>query len=167
MLTPPTQPEVQAFRRWLCRQVLAPGRREPARALGGARTSADAARSTPPGWDAASWPRADQGLIAANDASQIIAVSPEAARAPGLRRRRDLVGAAASSRSCPERYRQAHVAGFTMFLLVGRQPLLDTPVVVPALRRDGSEVEIELLVRDTGLARAVRSCSPTSGSRDV
>ena len=24
----------------------------------------------------------------------------------------------------PERFRQAHVAGFTMYLLVGRQPLL-------------------------------------------
>ncbi len=47
----------------------------------------------------------------------------------------------------PERYRQAHVAGFTMYLLVGRKPLLDTTVVVPALRRDGTEVEVELTVR--------------------
>jgi PAS domain S-box-containing protein len=47
----------------------------------------------------------------------------------------------------PERYRQAHVSGFTMYLLVGRRPLLDRAVVVPALRRDGTEIDIELNVR--------------------
>ena len=48
----------------------------------------------------------------------------------------------------PERYRQAHVAGFTMYLLVGRSPCSDR--VVPSRRcgADGSEVEVELLVRD-------------------
>ena len=34
-----------------------------------------------------------------------------------------------------------------MYLLVGRKPLLDRTVVVPALRRDGTEVEVELTVR--------------------
>jgi hypothetical protein len=34
-----------------------------------------------------------------------------------------------------------------MYLLVGRKPLLDRRVQVPALRRDGTEVEVELTVR--------------------
>jgi hypothetical protein len=34
-----------------------------------------------------------------------------------------------------------------MFLLVGRRPLLDHPVTLPALRRDGTEIDVELDVR--------------------
>jgi hypothetical protein len=52
----------------------------------------------------------------------------------------------------PERYRQAHVAGFTMYLLVGRRPLLDRTVTLPALRRDGSEVAVRLTVRSPSAA---------------
>ncbi|MBA2465758.1 MAG: hypothetical protein H0V42_12435, partial [Nocardioidaceae bacterium] len=33
------------------------------------------------------------------------------------------------------------------YLLVGSQPLLDRPIAVPALRRDGSEVEVLLTVK--------------------
>jgi PAS domain S-box-containing protein len=89
-------------------------------------------------------------VVAANSHSQIIAVSPEAARILGYEDAADLVGRRIVS-IVPHRLRQAHLAGFTMYLLVGRRPLLGTPVVVPALRRDGTEVDIELLVRDTGL----------------
>lgn len=149
VLTPPTQPEVQAFRRWLCRQVLrqatgsAPepwtvpddGRQEPA---------------VPEEWDPGSITEARRGIIAANQSSQIVAVSAEAARILGYDDGAALVGRRIVS-IVPERYRQAHVAGFTMYLLVGRRPLLDQPVVVPALRRDGTEVDVELVVRDHGL----------------
>ena len=38
-----------------------------------------------------------------------------------------------------------------MYLLVGRRPLLERTVTLPALRRDGTEVEIELTVRDQGV----------------
>ena len=47
----------------------------------------------------------------------------------------------------PDRFRQAHVAGFTMFFLVGRQPLVGKPIEVPALRRDGSELTVRLRIR--------------------
>ena len=46
----------------------------------------------------------------------------------------------------PPRYRQAHVAGFTLHLANGRAPLLERPVIVPALCRDGSETVVELTV---------------------
>ena len=149
VLTPPTQPEVQAFRRWLCRQVLR-------QAAGSIPEPWRVPRDTPlaparvVGWDVTTVTGADHGVIAADQASQILALSPEAARILGYDDVTELLGQRIVS-IIPERYRQAHVAGFTMYLLVGRQPLLGNPVEVPALRRDGSEVLVELLVRDHGI----------------
>ena len=144
VLTPPTQPEVQAFRRWLCRQVVrqaAGGRPEP-------WTVPDDILPpplVPPGWDPQVVTSATHGLIGANQESQILAVSRQAADLLGYDEA-ELVGRRIVS-IIPERYRQAHVSGFTMYLLVGRRPLLDRAVVVPALRRDGTEIDIELNVR--------------------
>jgi hypothetical protein len=45
------------------------------------------------------------------------------------------------------RYHQAHLAGFAMHLSTGRSPLLGRPVIVPALRRDGTEIPFELVVQ--------------------
>ena len=147
VLTPPTQPEVQSFRRWLCRQVL----RQAAGNTPEPWAVPDVQPSDPPvdlsGWNPAWLADADKALIAANDASQIIGVSPAAAVLLGYDDGAQLLGERLVE-IIPERYRQAHVAGFTMFLLVGRQPLLGTEVVVPALRRDGTEVEVSLLVRE-------------------
>jgi PAS domain S-box-containing protein len=154
-LSPPTQPEVQAFRRWMCRQVL--------RQADGAAPEAwtvptDVARElrVVPGWDSTTVTEADTELIAADHTSMILAASRSAAALLGYDDPAELVGSRVVS-IIPERLRQAHVAGFTMYLLVGRQPLLDQRVVVPALRRDGSEVEVELLVRNhqVGPGRAV------------
>jgi hypothetical protein len=39
-----------------------------------------------------------------------------------------------------------------MYLLVGRRPLINKTVAVPALRRDGSEVSVNLLVREQSVA---------------
>jgi PAS domain S-box-containing protein len=166
VLTPPTQPEVQSFRRWLCRQVLrqAAGNRPEPWAV------PDALATDPPadmsGWNPAWLADADRAVIAANDASQIIGISPPAARLLGYDDGSELLGERLIS-IIPERYRQAHVAGFTMFLLVGRRPLLDNEVVVPALRRDGTEVSIALLVREQtieGRSVLVGEMSPAPAS---
>ena len=145
VLTPPTQPEVQAFRRWVCRQVLsqaAGGRPEPWQVPDDPLQDGP----LPEGWDPRVVTEATQGLIAADSTSRIIAVSPEAARVLGYDDADELAGQRIVS-IVPERFRQAHVAGFTMYLLVGRKPLLDRTVALPALRRDGSEVEVELTIR--------------------
>jgi PAS domain S-box-containing protein len=149
VLTPPTPPEVEAFRRWLVRQVVrqAAGRHpEPW------EVPADPAPvpAAPPGWDPASVTEAEHGVIAANQASRIVAVSRRAAEILGYDEEHPLVGLGIVA-IIPERFRQAHVAGFTMYLLVGRNPLLGRPQRLSALRRDGTEVEIELLVRDESL----------------
>jgi PAS domain S-box-containing protein len=147
VLTPPTQPEVQAFRRWLCRQVL----RQAAGNVPEPWAAPAEDKHLPvdlAGWDAGKVTDAHKAVIAANDTSQIIAISPAAARLLGY----DDGGASLIGERLvaiiPERYRQAHVAGFTMYLLVGRKPLLDQEVVVPALRRDGSEIDIRLIIRE-------------------
>jgi PAS domain S-box-containing protein len=146
VLTPPTQPEVQAFRRWLCRQVLRQA------AGSGAEPWAVPEAPAAPVPDVADWQPTwpagtDQALIAADDTSRIVGVSAPAATILGYDDGAELLGERLI-KIIPERYRQAHVAGFTMFLLVGRRPLLDNEIVVPAVRRDGSEVEIALLVRE-------------------
>jgi PAS domain S-box-containing protein len=145
VLTPPTPPEVQAFRRWLCRQVLS-------QAAGGRpeawRTPDDATTDAPnlEDWDQRVVTEAAEGLLAADATNRIIAVSPRAARILGYDDPAELTGKRIVT-IVPERYRQAHVAGFTMYLLVGRKPLLDHEITLPALRRDGSEVDVRLTVR--------------------
>jgi PAS domain S-box-containing protein len=146
VLTPPTQPEVQAFRRWLVRQVLD-------QATGGTAEpwsvpeDDEQPLTSSPEWAPASVSEADHPVIAADYENRILAVSRGAADILGYRDRDELVGERIV-KIVPERYRQAHIAGFTMYLLVGRRPLIDSPVVVPALRRDGSEVDVVLLVRE-------------------
>ena len=144
VLTPPTQPEVQAFRRWLCRQVLgqAAGERpEPWHVP----EETGHEEPTYDGWDSSIVTKATRGLIAADPSSRMLALSPKAEEILGFDAG-ELVGRRIVS-IVPERYRQAHLAGFTMFLLVGRKPMIDHTVDVPALRKDGSEVPVRLTVR--------------------
>ncbi len=150
VLTPPTQPEVQAFRRWLCRQVLRQAEGAPPEPW----TVPPAARSDlvlPDGWDPATVTGSASGVLAADHGSRILAVSPSAAEILGYGEDLDALIGERIVTIVPERYRQAHVAGFTMYLLVGRKPLLDRTVRVPVLRRDGSETEVELTVHSKPL----------------
>jgi PAS domain S-box-containing protein len=144
LLTPPTQPEVQWLRQWLCSQVV-----EQSHGRSPEPWDADVDGATPPRmparWDPGVVSDASAAVLAADDTNRIIAVSPAALTLLGyddaselvLRRLVDII---------PSRYRQAHLAGFTLHLFAGRGPLLSTTVVVPALRKDGSEVTVQLRV---------------------
>lgn len=144
-LTPPTQPEIQQFRSWLCQQV-----RRQASGLSPEPWRVDDSTPAPPGpapsWDPVVVTAATTGRVAADESNRIIAVSPAAAALLGYDDPWDLVGRRLLV-MIPERYHQAHVAGFTLMQLTGRSPLLDTTVQVPARRADGSEVLVSLLVR--------------------
>lgn len=144
LLTPPTQPEVQGLRAWLCDQVISQSN--------GAEPAAWSAAGEPPpryahtlAWDTMPVREAPTAMVAADDESRIIAVSEAALALLGYNDARDLVGTRLTS-IIPTRFRQAHLAGFTMHLLSGRSLLIDRPIVVPALRRDGSEIEVELTI---------------------
>jgi PAS domain S-box-containing protein len=144
VLAPPTQPEVQEFRRWLCDQVASQAHGGPVVPWSVEEEHAPSGRPALD-WDTAGVAGAASAVVAADEANRILAVSPAALDLLGYDRPEQLVGRRIVA-MIPERYRQAHIAGFTMHLLVGRRPLLDQPVVVPALRRDGDEVQVEMTV---------------------
>ncbi len=144
LLSAPTQPEVRAFRRWLCAEV-----RHQVR--GAAATPWRPPEAVSPlrlprtGWEVSAVMESERSLIAADDTNRIIAVSRAALALLGYDHAGELLGERLVQ-VIPERYRQAHLAGFTLYLSNGRAPLLDRPVRVPALRRDGSETDLELTI---------------------
>ena len=144
IMTPPTQPEVRAYRAWVCRQVLDQAAGETAAAW-----SVEGEPAMPPeqtlSWDSDSVSQAATGVVAADETSRIIAVSAPALELLGYDDAGQLLGQRLVV-LIPERFRQAHVAGLTLYLLGGREPLIGRPVQVPALRRDGSEVLVDLVV---------------------
>jgi PAS domain S-box-containing protein len=163
LLTPPTQPEVQGLREWLCGQVLGQSRGEsPAPWMQAGHRARTDQRAVV--WDTTSVEEATKGMIAADDEGRVLAVSPPALDLLGYPASGDLLGRRLVA-IVPERYRQAHLAGFTMHFLSGRSLLLDRAVVVPALRRDGSEITVELTVRaeraDDGRTVFVADLEPT------
>ncbi len=96
-------------------------------------------------WDASGVREAEHGVVAVDDTNHILAVSRRAADAVGYDPE-ELVGRRLVE-IIPPRFRQSHVAGFTLHLVNGRAPLLDQEVTVPALCQDGSERLVRLLVR--------------------
>jgi anti-sigma regulatory factor (Ser/Thr protein kinase) len=138
LLSAPTQPEIRAVRRWLCRQVRLQsngGEPEP--------WTPPIGHPPPPNprdlrWDTTSVTASTRALVAADDTNQIVAVSASALALLGYARAADLVG---SRLICliPTRYHQAHIAGFTLHLASGRAPLLGTRIAVPVLRADRTE----------------------------
>ena len=145
-LTQPTQPEIRAFRRWVCGEV-----REQAR--GGEPTpwdpdveSAAQPASDDLPWDPVTVADSNGSLIAADSTNRILAVSQPALTLLGYQDPAELVGRRLVD-IVPERYRQAHLAGFTLYFAEGRAPLIDQPVNVPALHKDGSERAVQLTVR--------------------
>ena len=146
LMSPPTQPEIQAMRRWICHQVrpqAAGGRPRRGRRL---RRRPAAARPRRVDWDAGPVRDSADAVLAADDSNRILAVSRSALDLLGFDEPGELVGRRLLS-IIPERFHQAHIAGFTLHLVKGRRPLIGRRVTVPARRRDGSEVEVATLDR--------------------
>jgi PAS domain S-box-containing protein len=144
LLTAPIQPELRGLRRWLCGEVLRQARGDPPTPWS---NDADAPPPMLPAitWDDDAVNASSRALLAADDTDQIVAVSRLACDLLGYRDASQLVGRRLIA-IIPARYHQAHLAGFTLHLLNGRSPLLDRPVGVPVLRRDGTEIAVELTV---------------------
>lgn len=148
MLVPPTQPEILAMSHWLCCEVVEQaesGRTptpwsapEPEQVV----RSADLAVN---GFDPNEVSTSSRGLLAVNDASLIVAVSPSVVRFLGYLSDSDLVGRPLIC-VVPHRYRQAHIAGTTLHAINGRDPLLGVAITVPVVRASGDEVPVELTV---------------------
>jgi PAS domain S-box-containing protein len=144
-LTPPTQPEVQGFRRWVCREVERQSHGDAPAGWSIDEAPGPLPDVTPLRWDVSVVTDADHAVLAADDANRILAASRPALDLLGYAEAGDLVGRRIVA-IIPERYRQAHIAGFTMYFLTERQPLVGSKVVVPALRGDGTEVMVQMLL---------------------
>lgn len=145
LLTPPIQPEMRGFRRWLCKEVARQDHGEPPIAWSYDAGAAPPSVPLPTSWERAVGEVSEQEFIAVDDTDQIVAVGQDVCDLLGYQEPNQLVGRRLVA-IIPHRYHQAHLAGFTLHLSTGRSPLLDRPVIVPALRRDGTEISVELVV---------------------
>ena len=149
-LTPPTQPELRMFRSWICREIAG-------QANGGPPTAWTHDREAPPAvargaldWSPTPVSLSRHALVAADDTNKIVAISGSALAVLRYTDPAELVGRRLVS-IIPERFHQAHLAGFTLHLSTGRAPLLNRAVTVPVLRRDGTELPVSLLVKSESL----------------
>ncbi|HEX6150406.1 ATP-binding protein [Nocardioides sp.] len=146
LMWPPTQPEIQAMRRWICDQVGSQAAGEPSVAWSSYFTPPRRSPDHPEvDWDTSEVRDSAEAVLAADDANRILAISRAAVDLLGFDEPGELVGQRLMS-IIPERFHQAHIAGFTLHLVKGRRPLIGRRVTVPARRRDGSEVVVDLRV---------------------
>ena len=145
LLTPPTLPEVRGCRRWWLGEVIAQS--------GGAAPTPWPAFTVDQPDDAPAEPDVSSGrlidqlgdaIVVGDDRNRITHVNPAAARLLGWSPA-DLTGRRLTT-IVPPRLREAHISGYTRYLVTGTPQLIGRPVKVPALRRDGTEVAVELLL---------------------
>lgn len=146
-LGPPTQPEISELRDWLCDEVAAQasGSDEPrpwAPRTGVLEALADESALQDRYRDLLDQ---DQALLAVDEASIIVAVTPSIVGFLGYAEADELLGRRVIA-IVPGRFHQAHIAGTTLNATNGRDVLLGTAVSVPVLRADGSEADVELFV---------------------
>jgi PAS domain S-box-containing protein len=150
LLVRPGLPEIVEVRRWVCGQV-------EGQAAGAApkpwRGTAEAAFETmpqswgtlpPPVWNETVVRNSGRGVVAADDANNIVAISRSLADALGWEVD-ELVGRRVVTLIPPE-LREAHVAGFSRHLNTGQAHALGVPLELPVLRRDHTRVMCSFMV---------------------
>jgi PAS domain S-box-containing protein len=152
LLVRPGLPEIIAVRDWACEQVTAqlagvagkpwPGT-EQEHFTRDVHDRDDDATLT--GWDVAAVRDADRGVVAADESNRILAVSRPLAAFLGWDAD-ELVGRRVVT-LIPPHLREAHVAGFTRHLTTGEAHVLDVPLTLPVLHRDGSQPQATFLVQ--------------------
>lgn len=153
LLARPGLPEVVEVRDWACDQAVSQmGGVAPFQWSGpsSSHTSeAASGKAVPefPDWDGESVSTSSRGVVAADDANRIIAVSASLAAVLGWEPS-DLVGRRVVTLIPPE-LREAHVAGFTRHLTTGEAHVLGVPLVLPVMRADGTRVECDFLIEQT------------------
>jgi len=153
LLARPGLPEIVAVRDWACEQAIAQQQGVVPTAWPGTQderfTAAvhDRAQPSVPEWDASSVTHASRGVVAADDANRIVAISRLLAAALGWEVS-DLVGRRVVALIPPE-LREAHVAGFTRHLTTGESHAIGVPLRLPVLRRDGTRIQCDFLIDQT------------------
>ena len=152
LLCRPALPEIVAVRDWACEQVIAQlSGIGPAPWPGTAQERFEVAVHTRAGeeavWDSDVVVNSDQGVVAADEANRIVAISRPLAELLGWDPV-ELTGRRVVSLIPPE-LREAHVAGFSRHLTTGEAHVLGVPLVLPVLRKDGTELRCRFLVERT------------------
>ena len=145
LLVLPALPEITACRHWLYAQIALQGEGAPPQPWElppPLEPLAAAAELSPE--ECARLDASTDAVVVADDANRIIFVTTRAAVMLGWERD-DLVGRRLTT-IIPARLRESHLAGFSRYQLTGEARLLGAPVRVPALRRDGTEVAVELAI---------------------
>jgi PAS domain S-box-containing protein len=143
LLTPPSLPEIIAVRRWVCDEVARQAAGLPPTAwVGGVAELPDLPEA--PVAVIEDVRGAAVAQVAADTTNRIIAASAPAAELLGWTVE-ELEGHRLVA-IIPPRLRDRHIAGFTRHLLEGTSRILGTAVRVHALRRDDSEIEVDLLI---------------------
>jgi PAS domain S-box-containing protein len=134
-------PEVVALRNWFCDQALqqaAGGQASPWQLRG----DGPEPPTTKVTWDSSIQPSPETAWLVGDDHNRIVAASPQALSLLGWAEA-ELVGQRLLT-VIPPAHREAHLAAFTRSVVDGVGHILGTPVRLPALRADGSEVPIIL-----------------------
>ena len=148
LLARPGLPEIVAVRNWAHDQVL--GQLSGSEGYpwpGTAQRHFETAGQSQVGdgeWHDALVGESQRGVVAADDANRIVAVSRPLAALLGWTVE-ELVGRRVVT-LIPLRLREAHVAGFTRHLTTGESRILGVPLVLPVLRADGSEISCRFLI---------------------
>ena len=150
LLLRPALPEITAVRDWACEQVIAQLAGNAPSAWPGTdqerfeREFNDRAEPSLTQWDSAVVTEATTGVIAADDANRIVAISNPLAATLGWEPA-ELVGRRVVT-VIPPALREAHVAGFSRHLVTGEAHVLGVPLDLPVLRKDGTEVRCRFLI---------------------
>jgi PAS domain S-box-containing protein len=134
-------PEVVALRNWFCGQAMEQSAGAPASRwkLRGDGPEQPPVRVT---WDTSIEPSRETAWLIGDDHNRIVAASRPALTLLGWTED-ELVGQRLLT-VIPPAYREAHLAAFTRSVVEGVGRILGTPVQLPALRADGSQIPITL-----------------------
>ena len=150
LLVRPGLPEIVAVRDWACEQVVAQLAGVAPAPWGGTDQSRfielvhDRAEPALPVWDSSIVTDSDRGVVAADDANRIIAISASLARTVGWTPE-EIVGRRVVA-LIPPALREAHVAGFSRHLSTGQANVLGVDLELPVLHRDGRQIPCRFLV---------------------
>ncbi len=147
LLRPPTQPEIEEMREWLCGEVRrqAAGTGMPTPWVARTDVRATLADQTVLAERYAALAATDEAILATDEASIIVAASSAALEVLGYSDASELIGQRVIA-VVPHRFHQAHIAGTTLHVTNGRDTLLDVEIAVPMVRADGSEIDVDIRV---------------------
>ncbi len=148
LLARPGLPEVVAVRDWVCEQIVSQLAGHPAQPWAGtAQPRFETAvnnRLHEAAWDDTAVRESTRGVVAADDANRIVAISRSLAELLGWEVA-DIVGRRVVT-LIPPALREAHVAGFTRHLTTGEGHIIGVPLTLPVLHADGHELECQFTV---------------------